>query len=123
MSDAMLAGTARTPHKSVLFVDDEPRVLQGLERMLRPQRHDWHMTFVTSGADALVALASGTVDVLVTDMRMPGMNGVELMQRVAERHPRVIRIALSGHAERDVVVRAVRLAHQYLSKPCDANLL
>jgi putative nucleotidyltransferase with HDIG domain len=109
--------------KSVLFVDDEERILQGLERMLRPFRHEWSMTFVGGGAEALTAMEHQHFDVLVTDMRMPGMNGVELMQHVLERHPHVIRIALSGHAERDVVVRAVRLAHQYLSKPCEANLL
>jgi putative nucleotidyltransferase with HDIG domain len=109
--------------KSVLFVDDEPKVLQALERMLRPLRHEWTMAFAASGREALETLERSSIDVLVTDMRMPGMNGVELMQQVLERHPHVIRIALSGHAEREVVVRAVRLAHQYLSKPCEADLL
>jgi putative nucleotidyltransferase with HDIG domain len=112
-----------TGRNSVLFVDDEQRVLQGLERMLRPLRGEWAMTFVGGGAEALAAMEHQHFDVLVTDMRMPGMNGVELMQHVLDRHPEVIRIALSGHAERDAVVRAVRLAHQYLSKPCDAALL
>jgi putative nucleotidyltransferase with HDIG domain len=117
------ATCAVAPQKSVLFVDDEQRILQGLERMLRPLRSEWAMTFVSGGAEALAALDRQKFDVLVTDMRMPGMNGAELMERVLERHPQVIRIALSGHAEREVVVRAVRLAHQYLAKPCDSDLL
>lgn len=109
--------------RTVLFVDDEPKVLHGLERMLRPLRHEWTMYFAASGREALDVLGREHVDVLVTDMRMPEMNGAELMQHVVQRHPSVIRIALSGHAERDVVIRAVHLAHQYLSKPCDGDLI
>lgn len=109
--------------RSVLFVDDEPKVLQGLQRMLRPYRHEWSMTFVGSGAEALAHLDAHHIDILVTDMRMPSMNGVDLMQQVLQRHPSVVRIALSGHAEREIVVRAVTLAHQYLSKPCEADVL
>lgn len=108
---------------SVLFVDDEPKVLQGLERMLRPLRAEWTMSFVGGADEALAALAEHTFDVIVTDLRMPGTNGAELMELVLERHPGVIRFALSGHAEREIVVRAVRLAHQYLSKPCEGETL
>jgi putative nucleotidyltransferase with HDIG domain len=122
MADSELApGTAH--RKSVLFVDDEPKVLQGLERMLRGLRSEWTMKFVAGGPEALTAMETEKFDVIVTDMRMPGMNGVQLMEQVVERHPHVIRIALSGHAERDVVVKAVRLAHQYLSKPCEGDFL
>jgi putative nucleotidyltransferase with HDIG domain len=114
---------ALTSRQALLFVDDEPRVLQGLERMLRPLRHEWGMTFVGGGVEALTALGTAGYDVLITDIRMPGMNGVELMERVRDHHPHVIRMALSGHAERGVVVRAVGLAHQFLSKPCEPELL
>jgi HD-like signal output (HDOD) protein len=109
--------------RTVLFVDDEPKVLLGLERMLRPMRSEWSMHFACSGHQALEVLQREHIDVLVTDMRMPEMNGAELMQHVVNQHPGVIRIALSGHAERDVVIKAVHLAHQYLSKPCDGELL
>jgi HD-like signal output (HDOD) protein len=117
------AQTDASERKAVLFVDDDKNVLDGLERMLRPLRRDWTMAFVNSGNEALEALERCSYDVLVTDMRMPGMNGVELMEQVLNRYPRVIRIALSGNAERDAVVRAVRFAHQYLAKPCEPALL
>jgi CheY-like chemotaxis protein len=80
------------------------------------------MTFVVGGREALSALEARHYDVLITDLRMPAMNGVELLLQVLEHYPHVIRMALSGHAERETVVRAVGLAHQFLSKPCDADL-
>src|SRR4051812_33594995 len=102
----MLESTSATPPpdpapgQTVLFVDDERKVLHGLERMLRPLRREWTMHFACSGREALDLLERERVDILVTDMRMPQMNGAELMQQVVDSHPGVIRIALSGHAER-----------------------
>ncbi|MGB2821543.1 MAG: response regulator, partial [Phycisphaerae bacterium] len=63
---------------SVLFVDDEPRILNGLHRSLRAMRHEWDMALATGGAEALETLATRPFDVVVSDMRMPGMDGVEL---------------------------------------------
>jgi HD-like signal output (HDOD) protein len=123
MPDSLSPAELPSAGQAVLFVDDEPKVLQGLERMLRPLRHEWTMHFAGSGEEALRVLGQQRIDILVTDMRMPHMNGVELMQQVVDRHPAVIRMALSGHAERDVVIKAVHLAHQYLSKPCDGDLI
>ena len=107
----------------VLFVDDEERVLSGLRRMLRPYRSDWSMTFVDSAKAALDELALDTFDVIVSDVRMPGMDGIELLEAVAESHPGVIRIILSGHANEDSTRRATGVAHQYLAKPCSADQL
>ena len=103
----------------ILFVDDEPRILEGLQRTLRPLRREWEMTFVDSGEKALAALDAAPFDVLVTDMRMPAMDGAQLLQIVCERFPAVIRIVLSGYFDRDTALRAVPVAHQYLAKPCD----
>lgn len=107
----------------VLFVDDEERVLSGLRRMLRPYRSNWEMAFVDSGKAALDEMALRPFDVVVSDVRMPGMDGVELLEAVAERHPGVIRIILSGHANEDSTRRATGVAHQYLAKPCSAEQL
>jgi len=107
----------------VLFVDDEERVLSGLRRMLRPYRSDWTMTFVDSAIAALGELEGEPFDVVVSDVRMPGMDGVELLETIAERHPGVIRIILSGHANEDSTLRATGVAHQYLAKPCSAEQL
>jgi HD-like signal output (HDOD) protein len=107
----------------VLFVDDEPRVLDGLRRLLRPKRDRWDMRFAASGAAALEALEGEPVDVLVTDMRMPGMDGARLLAQVRDRYPQIVRMILSGHSDRDASMRAVEVAHQFLNKPCDATTL
>jgi|WetSurMetagenome_2_1015567.scaffolds.fasta_scaffold84454_3 HD-like signal output (HDOD) protein/CheY-like chemotaxis protein len=107
----------------VLFVDDEPRVLEGLRRMLWTMRGEWDMEFVTSGADALAALDRSRYDVVVTDMRMPVMTGAELLTIVRERHPEVVRLILSGQASEEASIKSVGPAHQFLAKPCEAETL
>jgi HD-like signal output (HDOD) protein len=107
----------------ILFVDDDPNVLSGLRRMLRSMRDQWDTAFANSGAEALDFLEHQEVDVVVSDMRMPDMDGAQLLHAVKDRHPHVIRIILSGQSERYKVIETVRLAHQYLSKPCDDETL
>lgn len=109
--------------KEILFVDDEPHVLDGLRRMLRPMRNDWNMHFVTSGELALQQMETQAPDVIVTDMRMPGMNGAELLTQIRELHPQVVRIVLSGHADEQMILQTIKCTHQFLSKPCDAEVL
>ena len=109
--------------KRILFVDDEQKVLDGLSRMLYPYRSRWQMVFANSGRQALELLAESEFDLLVTDMRMPDMNGIELLSEVLKRHPQVIRIVLSGTADQELTMQSVALAHQYLVKPCDAEQL
>jgi len=109
--------------KHILFVDDEPRVLEGLQRMLRPFRHEWRMTFASGGSEALEILARGPFDVLVTDMRMPGMDGPQLLEVVRTQFPSLLRIILTGQCQHDVLLRAVSLAHRHLTKPCDPEVL
>lgn len=107
--------------KHVLFVDDEPNVLSGLQRMLRNLRQEWTMEFVDSGESALAYMAQHSVDVIVTDMRMPGMDGAQLLREVMVRHPGVVRIALSGQSDHETLLKVAGLAHQFLSKPCDTE--
>ncbi len=109
--------------KKILFVDDESMVLEGLENLLFPFMDSWEMTFVGSGASALSWLEGNHVDIIVTDMRMPRMDGAMLLQHVKDRYPRVVRIVLSGHAELEAALRVMPIAHQFLSKPCKAELL
>lgn len=109
--------------RRILFVDDEPNVLSGLRRMLRAMRKEWEMVFVESGPEALRQLAQGPFDVIVSDMRMPGMDGAELLCRVMNQYPEIVRIVLSGHSDKETILRSVRSAQQYLSKPCDAQTL
>lgn len=109
--------------KRILFVDDEPNVLEGFRRMLRGMRHEWEMTFVESGPEALKLLSQEPFDMVVTDMRMPGMDGCQLLTKVQDLHPRSIRVILSGYSDMEMILRSVRVAHQYLSKPCEPETL
>jgi HD-like signal output (HDOD) protein len=109
--------------RRVLFVDDEPRILEGLRRMLRPQRHEWEMAFASGGEAALALLEASPYDVIVSDMRMPGLDGAALLSRVREQYPHMVRIVLSGHTELATALRVVPVAHQFLAKPCDAEML
>jgi putative nucleotidyltransferase with HDIG domain len=110
-------------NKRILFVDDEIRVLEGLERMLRAERREWEMQFAPGGKEALEILANKTFDVIVTDMRMPGMDGAQLLSEVMTKYPGMVRIILSGHSDQEIILKTVRTAHQYLSKPCEAEVI
>src|SRR3984957_5344026 len=109
--------------KRILFVDDEDFALRGLERLLRSMREEWDMEFVDSGEKALARMNGAAFDVIVSDMRMPGMNGAELLNEVMKHHPKTVRLILSGYADRDLIMKCVGSTHQYLSKPCDADAL
>jgi len=107
----------------VLFVDDEPNILNGLKRLMRGQREEWEMNFCSSGQEALDLLARQTMDVVVSDMRMPGLDGAQLLDRVRKLYPGTIRVILSGYADSESVLRTVGPAHIYLAKPCDPLML
>src|SRR5215216_3670691 len=104
--------------RRILFVDDEQNLLDGLQNLLRKQRAIWDMHFALGGKAALAELEAAPFHVIVSDMRMPGMDGAELLARVQRDYPSVARIVLSGHAERETVLRALPVTHQFLSKPC-----
>jgi HD-like signal output (HDOD) protein/ActR/RegA family two-component response regulator len=107
----------------VLFVDDEQSILDGLRNVLRRQRHDWDMAFAVGALAGLEELERAPADVVVSDMQMPGIDGAGFLERVRDLYPSTARIVLSGHAELTAVIRAMPVAHQYLSKPCDAEQL
>ena len=109
--------------RHILFVDDEPMVLKGLQRALRKMRGDWEMTFASSSKEALDILGAEPYDVIVSDLRMPEMDGAQLLAEVKSKHPEVVRIILSGQVEQETTFKSVQLAHQSLSKPCDADIL
>lgn len=109
--------------RRILFVDDEPGILEGLRRSLRCMRHDWRMEFETSGAAGLEAMKREPFDVVVSDMKMPGMDGAEFLSEVKRVHPASIRIILSGHSERTSIMKSVGPTHQYLAKPCEPERL
>ncbi len=109
--------------RRILFVDDEPNLLMGLQRNLRSMREEWEMEFVSGGDEALHLLALRPFEAIVTDMRMPGMSGAQLLERVRELSPHTIRIILSGQSDRESVFLSITSSHQFLSKPCDPDQL
>ncbi len=109
--------------RRILFVDDEPMVLKGLQRSLRKMRNEWEMRFTSSSKEALDILGAEPFEVIVSDLRMPEMDGIQLLAEVKQKHPQVVRIILSGQVEQETTFKSVRLAHQSLSKPCDADIL
>lgn len=109
------------PRSRILFVDDEPSILEALKRMLRSNRDCWDMEFVGSAVEALKALEREAFDVVVSDMRMPDMDGAQLLKEVQVRSPRTVRLVLSGYADLEASMRSVCVSHQYIAKPCDSE--
>ncbi|MGB5158248.1 response regulator [Desulfobacterium sp. N47] len=112
-----------TEKRKILFVDDEPKVLDGLERMLRPMRHIWALAFAASGEEALDILKSNHFDVVISDIRMSGINGLQLLSEVKRLYPDTVRIILSGESDRELIMKSINVSHQFFSKPCNTETL
>ncbi len=109
--------------KNIVFVDDERELLDGLRARLYKHRHDWNMQFLVSGNEAIAAFEKQPVDLVVSDVRMPGMDGGQLLTVVKQRWPNTVRIIVSGYSDPVQAVRLTSLAHQYVAKPCDGQQL
>ena len=109
--------------KRVLFVDDEPNILDGLRRMLRSMRKEFELCFADGGVNALKMISEKGFDIVVSDMRMPGMDGAQFLTEVKKVSPQSIRIMLTGQADDESVMRTVGVVHQFLAKPCDPTKL
>lgn len=111
------------PLNKVLLVDDEPKLLSALRRRLSTW---FEVETAESGSGALVKLAADpAIGVIVADMQMPGMNGVELLKRVRAVHPAVRRMMLTGNADQETAIAAVNEGQvmRFLRKPCEAETL
>jgi putative nucleotidyltransferase with HDIG domain len=109
--------------RRILFVDDEKEILMGLSSALRGQRHVWDMTFAVGGQAGVRELESGPFDVVLTDMRMPVVDGAAVLARAKELQPRTARIVLSGQTDREAAMRTAFAAHQFLAKPCELHTI
>jgi HD-like signal output (HDOD) protein len=103
---------------AILVVDDEEAIARSLCRTLR--RHDYQMHSAFSGAEALEVLRRENIDMVISDMRMPGMTGYDLLSIVKREYPRVLRVVLSGYADAETMVKTVAdgVARTFLTKPC-----
>jgi HD-like signal output (HDOD) protein len=109
--------------KRILFVDDEPEVLQALRVSLYARRKEWEIHLARGGEEGRALLATHNFDVLVTDLRMPGLDGTALIAQARCDSPSTVRIVLSGYADEDRSAQLLSLAHRYLSKPCEHTRL
>lgn len=107
----------------VLFVDDEELILKGVQRTIGLAGFDWNVRYATSGRQAIAFCEAAAPDIIISDMRMPGMDGARLLKQVQQRWPSTLRVILSGHADEEMTIRALDVAHQYLTKPCDLSTL
>ncbi len=113
---ANLKGSRMT--ERILFVDDEPHVLQSIQRQLRKR---FELQTASGGEDALQILRNdGPFAVIVSDMRMPGMNGIELLAKVKDIYPDTVRLMLTGNADQETAIEAVNTGQifRFLTKPC-----
>lgn len=103
----------------ILFVDNEQYLLDGIQELLRKHRHIWKMYFALGGEKALTILGSVPIDIVITDLHMPVMDGIELLMQVKKKYPKTIRFMLSGNVDIDKGLKTISIAHQYLTKPCN----
>ena len=103
--------------KTILFVDDEPKILKGLQRILYPLKKEWNILLAESGAQALELLEQNPVDVVVSDMRMPVMNGMQLLSIIQKRYPKIVRVMLTGQPDRDMYCEVMTVSHYFIWKP------
>lgn len=111
------------PKTSILFVDDEERILAAMQRLLHTYRDRWNLLFVDNSAEALSIVKEQSVDVIVADIRMPNISGLELLKIIKESHPTILRIGLSGTADEEQNLTALNLAHHFLPKPVSRERL
>ena len=125
MSTAFIAESTTLPPGRILFVDDEPALLQGVQRSLRSTRDVWQCDFVDNPTAALDLLRQTSFDVIVADMQMPGLNGAELLAQARQISPDAVRVMLTGNGDLPTALAAVNQGHvfQFLLKPCESDRL
>ena len=109
--------------KRILFVDDDPDFLDSLRDVFRHEPAGWDFKFAQSGEQAWELAAHDPMDAIVADLSMPRMDGAQLLTKVMNRHPRTVRIILTGQDDRATAAKLLGVAHRYLAKPCDAPAL
>jgi YesN/AraC family two-component response regulator len=108
---------------NILIVDDEPLVVRAVKRTLYDLEGKHHVATAESGDEALRIMERSPCQVVVVDMRMPDMSGLELLSFIRARWPDTYRIVLSGYADNRTVNEATAIAHRFLAKPCGGDAL
>ena len=101
----------------ILFVDDNVNVLTSFKRALHSGNSLWSVFTANSGAEALDLMSQEKIDIIISDLKMPEMDGVELLNNVAAHYPSTLRIAITGDADPVLCQRAAVISHQFIAKP------
>jgi HD-like signal output (HDOD) protein len=109
--------------KRILFVEDNPVLLELYGLLLDSERDAWQTTLAADGESALRLLSSTPFDVVASDMQMPGMNGIQLLSEVGQRHPQTARIIISGFTDQAEAADSLKCTHLFIPKPFNAKLL
>lgn len=121
--DAVETDRSSACAKRILFIDDEVHVLEGIKRLFRPMRQRWRAEYETDPHRALERIEAKPYDVIVSDMKMPGLSGVDVLRHAQQYAPNAVRIGLSGYAEAELALEAAAVAHQFFAKPCEIREL
>jgi len=107
----------------IMIVDDESGILHAIRRELKPQ--DWAVEIHESASDALKHLEFEEFDLVISDFRMPEMNGVDFLRHVKERWPNTVRLILSGYTDVDAILKSLNEAeiYRYITKPWESEQL
>jgi putative nucleotidyltransferase with HDIG domain len=107
----------------ILIVDDDHLSLDGMKQILNYLKPDWKLFFASNGEEALHLLDEIDIDIIISDMKMPLMDGGELMAKVKGVKPSIVRIILSAYSDKELMIKASKNAHQFLAKPVDNAVL
>ncbi|MBI9112632.1 HDOD domain-containing protein [Maridesulfovibrio ferrireducens] len=105
----------------ILFVDDDEDILASFKAMLHSKRKEWKCQFVSCAKEGLKLIEQEPFDVVLSDMRMPCMDGADFLKIVEKLQPGAVRIIFSGYSESQALLKSVKNAHQFLSKPCSSE--
>ena len=100
----------------ILFVDDDIDILRLLKNGLKSMQDEWDMHFAEGGREAIALMQQGPFDVLITDLLMPELDGISLLNAVMKKYPNTIRFVLSGASDQEIRLKSVNRSHQLLNK-------
>ena len=106
---------------NIIIVDDTREILSSMQRELRAE--PYNVFYANSGEEALKILSENPCKLIISDIKMPRMDGFELLGRVQEKYPDIIRVVLSGHTDVKLILKLVNKGgiYRYLTKPCEAD--
>jgi len=109
--------------KRILFVETNPLLLQVYAAMLNDERAIWEVATASDAREALNLMENGPFDVVVSDMRLNGTSGIELITQIQDKYPKCSRIVLAGYSDQEEFARSLDATHQFLAKPFDVKAL